>query len=51
MPEFISQSKPMAKGYTSTVMYIMIHIDLFHKGAESLRIQTKYGLKYIFKNP
>ena len=51
MPEIISQSQPIAKSYTSTVMYILINIDLYHKGAESLRIQTKYGLKYIFKNP
>ena len=28
-------------------MYILINIDLYQKGAESLRIQTKYGLKYI----
>ena len=30
-------------------MYILTNIDLFHKCAESLRIQTKYGLKYIKK--
>ena len=30
-------------------MYILINIDLYHKGAESLRIQTKYNLKYIEK--
>ena len=30
----------------------LLNIDLYHKGAESLRIQTKYGLKYIYKkNP
>ena len=28
-------------------MYILINIDLYQKGAESLRIQIKYGLKYI----
>ena len=28
-------------------MYILINIDLYQKGAESLRIQTKYGLKNI----
>ena len=28
-------------------MYILINIDLYHKGPESLCIQTKYGLKYI----
>ena len=31
-------------------MYILINIDLYHKGAESVRIQTKYRLKYK-KNP
>ena len=31
-------------------MYILINIYLYHKGAESLRIQTKYGLKYIKRN-
>ena len=31
-------------------MYILTNIDLYHKCAESLRIQTKYGLKYFKKS-
>ena len=31
-------------------MYILTNIDLYHKCAESLRIQINYGLKYK-KNP
>ena len=30
-------------------MYFLTNIDLYHKCAESSRIQTKYGLKYIYK--